>query len=243
MFSGPFLSLLPIALLPVAGSVTGAMLAEAVKTPRWVVGAALHAAAGVAIALVSVELMPRVLDTTPPWLVALLFGAGAVLSVLLARSVAKVETLADTGGSGKWRVYATTWADLFSDGFMTGATFAVSSGLGTLLAFSQVIANLPGGFATAANLRHRGSATKVRLVAALSYLVPALVGATAGFVLLSDASEAAKDSALALIAGILLVTTIEDLVPQADRPGTKRWISTAAFVGGFVFLTLLSAYV
>jgi ZIP family zinc transporter len=41
----------------------------------------------------------------------------------------------------------------------------------------------------------------------------------------------------------MLLATIEDLVPEADKPGTRRTISTASFVGGFAFFTLLAQYV
>lgn len=235
-------TVLLIVLLPVAGSIAGALLAELWDVPKWLIGAALHMATGVAIGLVSIELMPRSLDTTPVWLIAVLFSLGAGLSVLLSWAVLWLRGDAGAHGSGKWQVYSTTAADLFSDGLMTGAAFAVSSGLGVLLAFGQVVANLPGGFATAANFRHRGLARRWRLLAAASYAIPPLVSATAGYLLLSGASEAVQNAVLALIAGVLLVTTVEELVPQADRPGTRRWLSTLAFVLGFIFIALLASY-
>lgn len=60
-----FLFVLALALLPVLGNAIGTAIAELSRLPRWVIGAALHAAAGVAVALVSVDLMPRILDTIP----------------------------------------------------------------------------------------------------------------------------------------------------------------------------------
>lgn len=236
-----FLSVLAVALLPVVGNFLGAALAEVLHTARWVIGAALHAAAGVAMALVSVELMPRVLDTTPMWLIALLFAVGAALSVGMARSVSRLQQGGDK--TGPWKVYAATSADLFSDGLMTGAGSAVSGGLGLLLALSQVVANFPGGFATVANFRGQGIERKRRLLAAASFALPVIIGASLGYWGLSHASEEIQDAMLALIAGLLLVATIEDLVPQADKPGTARWISTSAFVGGFAFFALLTSYV
>ena len=236
------LSVLLIALLPASGSIAGSLLAELWRTPKWLVGAALHMATGVAIGLVSIEFMPRTLATTPMWLIAMMFSAGAAISVMLGWTVLWFREDQARTGAGKWKVFATTGADLFSDGLMTGATFAVSSDLGLLLAFSQVVANIPGGFATAANFRQRGLERKWRLLAAASYAAPPLVGAIGGFMLLRGADEAAQGAALALVAGVLLVTTVEELVPQADRPGTLRWISTTAFVLGFVFIALLSAY-
>lgn len=237
----PFATVLLISLLPVAGSIGGALLAELWTIPKWLIGTALHIAMGVAIGLVSIEFMPRTLDTTPVWLIAVLFSLGAGISVLLSRAVLWLRGGAGSEGAGKWQVYSTTAVDLLSDGLMTGAAFAVSSGLGLLLAVSQVVANMPGGFATAANFRHRGLARKWRLLAAGAYILPPLIGAAAGYLLLRGSGEATQDAVLALIAGVLLVTTIEELVPEADRLGAPRWISTLGFVLGFVFIALLAA--
>jgi hypothetical protein len=53
------LSILATALPPASGNVIGSLLAESMRTPRWLIGAALHAAAGIAIAVVSIDFMPR----------------------------------------------------------------------------------------------------------------------------------------------------------------------------------------
>lgn len=237
-----FLTVILIALLPAAGNLLGAAIAELMRAPRWVIGAALHAAAGVAIALVSVELMPRVLETTAAWLLVLLFAVGAIFSLLLSRLARWLCRLASGGSAGAWAVYTATAADLLSDGLMTGAGSAVSASLGLLLALSQVIANLPAGFATIANFRSQQVARPVRLLAAASFLLPVFVGAVLGFLLLRGQGAAVQNASLAVIVGVLLVATIEDLVPQADKPGTKRWISTTSFVAGFAFFALLSTY-
>ena len=53
-------------------------------------------------------------------------------------------------------VYMAVAADLLSDGLMTGAGSAVARRLGLLLGLSQVVANVPGGFAAMANFRDEG---------------------------------------------------------------------------------------
>jgi ZIP family zinc transporter len=237
-----FIAVLTVALLPVAGNIFGAVAAELARAPRWVVGAALHAAAGVAIALVTVELMPRALDTTAMWLIVLMFSAGAALSVVLYWAVARMRRGRSEASTGAWTVYVATSIDLLCDGLMTGASSAVSSKLGLLLGLSQVVGNLPGGFATLASLRSHQVPRKVRLLAATSFVLPVLVGAVLGFLLLRGSAERTQDAALAAIVGVLLVSTVEDLVPQADEPGTERWLSTTSFVGGFALFALLSAY-
>ncbi len=237
-----FFSVLAIALLPVAGNIAGTAVAELARAPRWVIGAALHAAAGVAVALVSIDLMPRVLETTPAWLLVLLFAAGAAFSVLMARAVKFLRRLVSGGSAGSWMVYMATAVDLLSDGLMTGASSAVSAELGLLLALSQVVANFPGGFATIANFRQQGVRRSVRFIAAGSLILPVIIGAAVGFYLLRGTGAGVQNAALAVIVGVLLVTTIEDLVPEADKPGAPRSISTASLVLGFGFFALLASY-
>ena len=70
------IELLGFALLPPLGVLIGSLLAESLRTPKWVVGAALHATAGVAIALVSVDIMPRLLAQSVMWLIILGFTSG-----------------------------------------------------------------------------------------------------------------------------------------------------------------------
>lgn len=237
-----FFGILAVALLPAAGNIAGTAVAELAKTPRWVIGAALHAAAGVAVALVSIDLMPRVLETTPAWLLVALFGAGAAFSVLMAQAVKTLRRFVAGGSAGAWMVYMATAVDLLSDGLMTGVSSAVSAELGLLLALSQVVANIPGGFATIANFHAQGVKRSVRLIAAGSLILPVMIGAGVGYYLLRGTGAGVQNAALAVIVGVLLVTTMEDLVPEADKPGASRAVSTSSLVGGFGFFALLASY-
>ena len=124
---------------------------------------------------------------------------------------------------------------------MTGAGTGVSIGLGLLLALSQLIANIPGGFASAANFRHKGLARRKRVLIAALVPLPVFVSASLGFWLLKDASSEFQHAILAVMVGVLLLTTVEDTVPAGDAPEPSRWISTAAFASGFAAFALLSA--
>ena len=110
------------ALLPFVGNAIGAALAESVRTPRWVTGAALHAAAGIAIALVSVDLFPRVLGQLPIWQIVIGFLLGAGASVGLAHLVTVLQRNRGLAGQRTaWLVFSAIAADLVSDGLITGA--------------------------------------------------------------------------------------------------------------------------
>jgi len=234
------------ALLPAFGNLAGALLAESVRPPRWVIGAALHGAAGIAIALISIELMPRILKGLPMWAIATAFLAGAIVSFAMARGVRIVQSSGQDDNNGAkfraWMVYAAIGADLFSDGMMTGAGGAVALNLGFLLAAAQLVANIPGGFAATANLRQYNVQRKRRIIISAAMFTPVLISALFGFAVLRSAPPAVQSAALAFIVGVLLLATIEDMVPEGDAPRPPRWSSTLAFSLGFTGLMLLSSY-
>jgi zinc transporter, ZIP family len=227
------------ALLPAAGNIAGALLAESVKPPRWVIGASLHGAAGIAIALVSIELMPRILGAVPIWVMISGFLAGAAASYYLARGVSLIRSRASGANFRAWMVYVAVSADLFSDGLMTGIGSAAALKLGLFLAASQFLANVPGGFAAGANLRANKAPPRQRILAAAFLFAPALVSCLIGYALLKNAVPGLQYGALAFVVGILLLATIEDMIPEGDAPRPPRWSSSLAFALGFAALALL----
>ena len=238
-----FLIVLAIALLPAGGSMIGSLIAECTRPPKWIVGATLHAAAGVAIAVVSVSLMPRILEESPIWLVIVSFLAGASFSVAMAKSVEFLATFFAAGGSaGAWTLYMAIAADLFSDGLMTGIGSAIDPGLGLLLGLAQLVANIPGGLGSVARFRSDGVERRTRVLIACSFAVPLFLGATAGYWILQDLGDGARNAALAFVVGILLLATVEDTLPQADEPMPPRLLSTVAFAGAFSFFALLASF-
>ncbi|MDX1655520.1 MAG: hypothetical protein R3310_09960 [Candidatus Competibacteraceae bacterium] len=237
-----FLPLLAYALLPAIGNLIGATLAESLHSPRWVIGAALHAAAGIAIALVAVDLMPRIVDTIPIWVMVIAFLLGAGSSLLLWQGVGALRGRFGAARSKALMIYIAIGADLVSDGLMTGAGSAVSSSLGLLIGATQTIANIPGGFAATKNLRNdQVPATRRWLLNFLLFL-PVIVSAAIGFWLLSGQSGFIKHTGLAFIVGVLLLATIEDMIPEGDRPQPARWVSTLSFAVGFAGLSLTATY-
>jgi ZIP family zinc transporter len=237
----PIWNALAYALLPFIGNAIGATLAESVRTPRWVTGAALHAAAGIAIALVSVELMPRVLGELPLHVIVLGFLVGALLSVAIAYAIAMLHASERASGHASgWTIFAVVLIDLMSDGLITGAGTAIGTAFGFLVAASQTVANIPGGFAVAARLREAGVGPSTRLLVLALPIVPVMASTVAGVWLLAGTDRAIQDFTLMVIAGVLLLATVEDVIPQGDAPGTKRWISSAAFALGFAGFVLLA---
>ncbi len=234
---------LSIALLPALGTIIGGLIAESTKAPKWVVGAALHAAAGIAIAVVSVDLMPRIMAIDNVVAAMIAFAAGAAVSVFLVWGVRHAQQYADgsKGSVGVWMVYIAIAADLFGDAMMTGIGSSISSSLGLVLGLSQLVGNIPGGFGAVANFKLEGLTRSRRLLITSTFSVPIVIGVGVGFLGLRNATDFAQNLALAFVVGILLLATVEDTLPQGDKPAPPRHLSTAAFTGGFIFFAILSS--
>ena len=236
-------TVLLLTLLPALGSLAGMALAEWRKPSSGVTGGALHMAAGVGLAVAATELLPRAQELVAIWLVAFAFVIGGGVSVAIAGVAQRIRGSKDGAEERGWGAHTAITLDLFTDGLMTGGGAAVAGPLGILLATSQIIGNLPGGFAITAAFRDSRVKLRARLLAALAYLVAPLIGGLVGYVLLNGAGELAKGAVLAVFAGILLTATIEDLLPEADAPDTPRRLSSPAFAVGFAVLLLMSAYI
>lgn len=235
-----FLKILGYATLPAAGNMLGIFLARLIALPRWIIGVLLHSSAGVAMGLIALELMPRIQETTPLVELVLAIFAGAALSLLLFYAARHLA--GRTGGrAGTWMVFAALGADLTTDGLMTGAGSAASLKLGALLAGAQLVANIPGGFAAGSNLRRTDLGARSLWAAGGTVSLCAFVSAGLGYLILRDANDQMRGASLTLVTGLLLVATLEDLVPEGDAPKPPRWGSTLAIAVGFCALAGVAA--
>jgi ZIP family zinc transporter len=232
-----------LALLPELGHFAGASIAEWFQTSPHNLNRALHAAAGIVIAIVAVELMPEALASLSGWIVGLAFGLGGVAYIGLDVVVERLQQRgADSSDrTGMWMIYIAVAIDLFSDGLMIGAGSAVSSALALTLALGQVLADVPEGYAAVANFKDKGVPRRQRVLLAASFAVTVLLAAALAFFLLRGQAEAVKLGTLVFTAGLLTVAAVEDMISEAHEAAEDTRASILAFVGGFVLFTLVSA--
>jgi zinc transporter, ZIP family len=238
-----YLKVLALAMMPAMGNLAGGLFAIASDISERTLSFALHAAAGVALAVVSVELFPRVLKADTPWMIVLAFAAGGGFFVLIDYSIDLMQNLA-----GKAEVSAASLAifigvavDLLSDGVMVGTGSTITFGLGLLLALAQVPANVPAGFATIAAFERNGVSSRMRLLLTVLLSVSVVIGATLGYWLLRGQAEIMKLVLLAFTSGILITVVVEEMIPAAHEGKDARF-ATAGFVASFALFTLLSVY-
>jgi zinc transporter, ZIP family len=242
-----YVTVLGLALLPALGNFSGGLFAEYLRTSKRNLNRALHAASGIVIAIVAVELVPRALEATSGWIVAIAFGVGGLAYVALEALVERLQKKrsGDEGRTGMWMIYIAVAVDLFSDGLMIGAGSAVATSLALVLALGQVLgqvlADVPEGFATIANFKDKDVPRGRRLILGASFAVPVLVAATLAYVLLRGRGEALQMAALVFTAGLLTVAAVEDMIVEAHESAEDTRGSVLAFVGGFVLFTLVSA--
>ena len=231
-----------LSLLPGAGNFAGAMAAEFWKTSPRLLNWALHAAAGIVIAIVAVELIPEAIGTLAGWWMALAFACGGVAYVLLESLFERLQRGGDGNDRSRmWMIYVAVAVDLTSDGLMIGTGSAVSPALALALAAGQVLADVPEGYATVANFRDKGVPRRKRIWLAASFFIYVVGAALGSYFLLRNASQPLKMAALVFVAGLLTVAAVEDMLEEAHGAREDNRRSVLAFVGGFTIFTLVSA--
>src|SRR5690606_11095403 len=112
-----------LSLLPAAGNFSGAVVAEFWKTSPRILNWALHAASGIVIAIIAVELMPEVIGKLAGWWIAFTFAGAGLMYVLLGKLIRNVSKSGNSNGrtpSPMWMIYVAVAVDLSSDGLMIG---------------------------------------------------------------------------------------------------------------------------
>lgn len=239
----PLLQVILISLLPGLGNFAGGLLAEFWGSSPRLLNWALHAASGIVIAIVAVELIPSALSTLGGVWLAAMFGAGGLAYVLLQIAVERVQAPAageGTSRTGMWMIYIAVATDLSSDGLVTGAGSAVSFNLALVLAAGQVLADVPEGYASVANFRANQVPRSKRLLLSASFIVFCTGTALLSYFVLRDTARWIQLAALVFVAGLLTLAAVEDMMEEAHESQEDSKRSILAFLGGFVLFTLLS---
>ncbi len=238
-----FALVLALAGLPAAGNFLGAVVAELFNVSAQALSIALHMAAGIVLAVVGLELMPEALIASPAWIPIVGFVAGGAFFIGLERTIGYLQARRDGSETrtGPLAIFSGVSLDLFSDGVMIGTGTVLNPALGLLLALGQAPADIPEGFAAVATLRRANVQRVKRLLMALTFAVPILVGASLGYFALRDAPEIVTLTILAVTGGALLSVVVEEMLTEAHSGATSRW-DPVFLTAGFALFALISVY-
>ena len=85
-----FIQVLLLSLLPAAGNFIGGVVAEFARVSDKALNRALHAASGIVVAVVAIEIMPEALAGASAVLVVIAFCLGGVAYIVLDRGLASI---------------------------------------------------------------------------------------------------------------------------------------------------------
>ena len=196
-----------------------------------------HFAAGVVLAAVAAELVPKIIQNEIQWLVALGFALG-VLIMLITETFTDYLNEKMSGNKFPIGLVLAVIVDVFIDGLLIGVAFSASRRSGILVASALTLEVFFLGIATTASLMKRNVKKSIgiacMIVAAL--LIP--IGAWLGFMVASGLLNAIHMTILAFGTAALIYLVIEELLIEAHQvPETRK--ATLAFFVGFLIILLI----
>lgn len=238
-----FLFALTLSALPVISNFIGAMIAEALPLSKQTLGLALHAAAGVLLAIASTELIPKVVIAKPVWttILSLFLGGAFFVWVNQLLNLSKNRLRGIDRSTVSWVIFLSIAIDLFGDGLMIGTGITIAPHLGVVVASSRVVAHIPEGFVTNAGFKSQNLPRRERFLLLAAFIIPVWLGATLGYWGLRGQEELPKLIVLAFTTGALMVAIAEEIIPEAHQTQDSNW-SMLVFIGSFALSMLFSAY-
>ncbi|PSB26284.1 zinc/iron permease [Stenomitos frigidus ULC18] len=238
-----FFFAITLSALPVVSNFMGAMLAEALPLSKRTLGLALHAVAGVLLAIVATELIPNVMIAKPAWatILALFLGGAFFVWVNQLLNVSRNRLHGVDHNTVSWVIFLSMAIDLFGDGLMIGTSLTISPHLGVMLASARVVAHIPEGFVTNAEFKSQKMPRTERFLLLIAFIIPVWLGATLGYWGLRGQADLPKLIVLAFTTGTLLVAIVEEIIPEAHQTQDTNW-SMLTFIGSFALSMLFSSY-
>ncbi|WP_211227149.1 ZIP family metal transporter [Saccharospirillum impatiens] len=196
--------------------------------PRWLESEVRHGViafgGGALLSSVALVLVPEGMHRLEALSVALWFIAGGLAFMILDIALAAKATPANQ--------LVAMLSDFIPEALALGATFAVSSSAGFLLAGIIALQNLPEGFNASRELARSTHyrSTQIITAFALMALLGPLCGLT-GYYVLAD-YPAVVSSIMLFAAGGILYIVFQDIAPQAKLK--KHWAPPLGAVAGFL---------
>ncbi len=191
-----------------------------------------HFVAGVVIAAVSIELLPKIIHKNSSWTVVCGFVLGAVVMLLL-----NVVTKHLSKGKGASKGLITGGAlDLLIDGILIGVSFLAGKESGLLIVFSLSLCAFFLNLTVASTLRQKG--VRPREAGLMVFLIAAMLplGAWIGGSVLAHLPESVLTETIAFGVAALLYLGVEELLSEAHEKRDTIWVSASFFLG---FLAIL----
>ncbi|MCI5052151.1 MAG: hypothetical protein MRY21_03320 [Simkaniaceae bacterium] len=234
MATSPYLIAL-YTLIPMAIAILGGLLASCTIPKKKFNSALQHLVAGIVLASVSVELLPKILNMGS----AVTISIGFVLGVIAMLAVHRLaHYLSDNLKNQQYPVGLVIGSaiDLLIDGVIIGIAFIAGRGSGIFIALSLSLCGFFMNLSVGSTLsqRNQSSITKILSVLFVATMLP--VGAYLGGYIIGKLPYYMLTETLAFGVAALLFLAIEELIGEAHRESHSNYCSLSFFLG---FLAIL----
>lgn len=189
-----------------------------------------HFAAGVVLAAVTGELLPKVVESgehVPGAVVGFIAGLGVMLAIkLFSHAMEK-----GGGGPSPIGLSVTAGVDTLVDGFVIGLGFVVGGGSGALLALALGVELFFLTLSAAGSVGQSGKSRVWMIGVGVCLGLLVMVGAVGGVTLLGDAPESIVIAVLAFGSIALLYLVTEELLESVRRVSETSWHTLVLFAG------------
>jgi len=228
----------------------GGLVVLVKKPGKRLLGALMGLAAGVMLGLSFLKLLSEALDITGLHVAVLGFGAGAILMSILDFALPHLHFSVDEKGLIPSRTLKSSTLIAigislhnFPEGLAVAASYAYLPKLGLIMAVAMAVHNIPEGMAIALPLQASGSSRLHAFkIALLSGIVEPL-GALVASLFLGSLLTLVPDIipfGLAFAAGVMVLVTLDELLPVAHSQGHEHFTSLGMIAGLIITLLLLA---
>lgn len=196
-----------------------------------------HFAAGVVLAAVAAELVPKIIQNEIQWLVALGFACGIILMLVTDYFADHLNSKSKESRFPYGLVLAVI-VDVFIDGLLIGVAFSASARSGIIIALALTLEVFFLGIATSASMIKNNTQKSRGILAMIIAAILIPIGAWLGFLLASDLSRSVHMAILAFGTAALLYLVTEELLVEAHEVAETK-VATLAFFVGFLIILLI----
>ena len=201
-----------------------------------------HLVAGIVFAAVSVDLLPKILNTQSAFTVGSGFAVGVIVMLLMMEMTHRLEYKGSANQSPQQQLPAgllgAVLIDLFVDGILIGVSFIAGKDSGILITIALTTCVFFLGVSTAVGLKDRSIANTASLLWITLIAITMPLGAWVGSSIVNLLPAVWLTEVLAFGVAALLYLAGEELLVAAHKEEDSPWI-TSAFFWGFLSILLL----
>jgi ZIP family zinc transporter len=214
-------------IIPFVAALLGGFIASLYKPKSFHTALLQYFVAGIVIAAVSSELLPKILET-PSWRIGIGFVIGVAIMVAL-HELAHLLGHSQERSKLPLRLIGASSIDLFIDGVLIGLSFLAGRESGFLIALSLA----PCAFFMTLTVSQQ-LIKKFYFILFLALMLP--LGALVGYTFASSLPEWLLHESIAASVAALLYLAVEEFLVEAHKKKENHWVPLAFFFGFLIVL-------